>query len=89
MPDQALFDRLAGIVVKTFPTARLSDVIAEATSFDIDGWDSLSFSILIMNVEEAFEIELPLDQVYALANVGALAELIGATAAKKNNGSAT
>lgn len=47
-------------------------------SNDIAGWDSLSHAILIMNVEEEFGIDLPLDQIYALDNVGELADLIGA-----------
>lgn len=48
------------------------------TSADVNGWDSLSHAILIMNVEEEFGIDLPLDQIYALNDVGELADAIRA-----------
>jgi acyl carrier protein len=77
--ERAPFDRLAEVVHVTFPAADDVVVTRETTSADIDGWDSLSYSILIMNVEEAFSIELPVERIYDLENVGALLALIEAT----------
>ena len=46
------------------------------TSADVNGWDSLSHAILMMKVEDEFGIELPLDRVYSLKDVGELADAI-------------
>jgi acyl carrier protein len=72
-------DVFAGVSAAVRGTFHVPDEIPitpRTTAGDIDGWDSLSHSILIMRVEEALEIELPLDRVYDLADVGALAELV-------------
>ncbi|MDE2483314.1 MAG: acyl carrier protein [bacterium] len=60
-------------------TFRLTDdavVTRATTSLDVDGWDSLSHALLIMNVEEAFGTELPLERTYELADVGELVDLL-------------
>jgi acyl carrier protein len=73
------FVRLSNVVRETFNAAPSVNVVPETTSADIDGWDSLSHSILIMRVEEEFGIELPFEQVFDLKDIGALAESIRAT----------
>jgi acyl carrier protein len=52
-------------------------VSAATTSADIDGWDSLSHSILIMGIEEQFGVELPMERAFELHDVGELMDLIG------------
>jgi acyl carrier protein len=77
MPDT--FERLRAVVCRTFPAAASVDVQRSTTSADIAGWDSLSHSILIMNVEEEFGLDLPLDAVFELDDLGDLADLVDAT----------
>jgi acyl carrier protein len=68
--------RVVKVMVRTFPTLQAKSVTRETVSSDVQGWDSLSHSMLIMGVEEEFGMELPLGEVYALADVGALVDLI-------------
>jgi acyl carrier protein len=77
MPET--FERLRSVVERTFPAAATVDVRRNTTSADIAGWDSLSHSILIMNVEEEFGVDLPLDAVFELDDLGELADLVDAT----------
>ncbi len=79
MTDDDIFERLAGVVRETFHVLPATRVLEETTSADINGWDSLSHAILIMRVEEEFGIELPIERIYSLENVGELAELVRST----------
>lgn len=55
--------------------------VTDATvASDVDGWDSLSHSILIMKIEEEFGTDLPMERIYEVNNVGELVDLIGAAA---------
>ncbi len=74
--NRRIFDRLSGVVRQTFPSATNVDIGRGTTSADVAGWDSLSYSILIMNVEAEFGIECPLEEVYGLEDLGQLADLI-------------
>lgn len=58
-------------------------VTRETTAADVEGWDSLSHAILMMKVEEICKIELPVDRIYDLANVGELADIVVAERAQK------
>ena len=46
------------------------------TAEDVDGWDSLAHARLIIALERRFEVNLPDGNLFALTNVGELAELI-------------
>jgi acyl carrier protein len=78
MMSDDVFDGVAAAVRSTFHVSADVPITPQTTAIDIDGWDSLSHSILIMRVEEAFGTELPFDRIYDLADVGALAELVRA-----------
>jgi acyl carrier protein len=69
-------ERVATVMRSVFRLGPEEPIMASTTSADIDGWDSLSHSVLIMNVEDAFGVDLPLDRVFALRNVGELVDLI-------------
>lgn len=71
-----VFDRLSKVVSDTFRVPPSVPITPATTSADIDGWDSLSHTMLIMNVEEAFGIDLPLEEIIELENLGALAEVV-------------
>lgn len=58
------------------------DAIGESTvASDVAGWDSLSQTIFILNLEAAFGVEFELDRIYALNNVGDLVTALQARAA--------
>lgn len=69
-------EKIVAAMKRTFRVPSSFQICPETTSADIDGWDSLSHAVLIMNVEQEFGIEIPLDKAYALPNVGALAAVL-------------
>lgn len=71
-----IFPRIRTVVMQTFPAANDADLGPHTTSADVEGWDSLSYSIFIMNIEQEFAVELPFEQIYQLSDLGNLAELI-------------
>jgi acyl carrier protein len=45
-------------------------------AMDVRGWDSLSHTMILMNLEDGFGIQLPMDRVLRLGTVGDLVDLI-------------
>jgi acyl carrier protein len=43
---------------------------------DVAGWDSVTHSRIMIQLEQRFEIEIPVDRIYAFANVGELVDLL-------------
>lgn len=76
MDQGAILDQVGEIIRRTF-RAPGAQVTRETTALDIDGWDSLSHTSLMMEVEAAFGIELPTERMFDLADVGELVDLIG------------
>ncbi len=72
--DQVAAEILA-IIRQTFrcPDA---EITRETVALDVDGWDSLSHTTLILEVEKRFGLRLPTDKVYDLADVGELIDLV-------------
>jgi len=70
-----LFTRLTGVIRDVFQCPDVP-IARDTSSLDIDGWDSLSHTILLLRVEKEFGVRLPLDRTRTLANVGDLADLI-------------
>lgn len=72
-------DEVRSIVYKcvadtfTFPIDQLNDSM---NAGDIGGWDSISTSYLIMNLEESFDVEFPVDQLIECENLGSMISLI-------------
>jgi acyl carrier protein len=71
----SLFDTLTDVVRDVFDSPDLV-VTRETTAFDIDGWDSLSHTILLLRVESTFGVCVPLERSRYLANIGQLADLV-------------
>lgn len=67
--------RLRGVAVETFNCAE-SDFGAATVAPDIRGWDSLSHTVFMMNVEQEFGIEFPLESISSLGTVADLATAI-------------
>jgi acyl carrier protein len=66
-------EKLAGLIRETFSQPRAA-IDRHTMAVDIPGWDSLSHTILMLTVEDAFGIALPEDVSYA--NVGELGDAI-------------
>jgi acyl carrier protein len=75
MQDDEILPVVAELIRKTFRCPG-AEVTRETTAFDIDGWDSLSHTDLMLAVEQRFGVELPPDRMFDLPDVGALADLI-------------
>ncbi|MBI5381348.1 MAG: acyl carrier protein [Opitutae bacterium] len=45
-------------------------------ALDVRGWDSLTHTTILMQIEDHFGLRLPLERVLNLRNVGELADLI-------------
>jgi len=58
-------------------------VSAQTTALDVDGWDSLAHSMLVLELEEAFGVELDIQSAATCADIGELAALIEGAAANR------
>ena len=77
--ESARLERVATVMRGVFALAPGQAVTRATNSADVDGWDSLSHSLLILGVEDEFGVDLPLDRTFELQNVGELVDLIDAT----------
>jgi acyl carrier protein len=53
----------------------------DTTAADVAGWDSLRNVMLLMAIEERYGIDLPVDELEGLRNVGELVALVNRLAA--------
>ena len=83
MDQAAILAEVAEAIRQTFrrPNAVIS---RETTALDIDGWDSLSHTGLMLDLEERFGMQFPPERMFDLADVGELVDLIQAV--KNGNG---
>jgi acyl carrier protein len=54
-------------------------VTRATTADDIDGWDSLSHTVLLVGIERHFDIRLDHEEVLDLADVGGLVDAVART----------
>ena len=73
-PEERLGE-VAAIIRQTFHQPK-AEVSRDTVALDIDGWDSLSQTMLVLEIEKRFAVRLPTDRVYDLADVGELVDLI-------------
>ena len=52
-------------------------IARDTTALDVDGWDSLSHTILMFEIETGFAIEIDPERMIRMANVGELLDYIG------------
>ena len=80
MTKDDILIEVARLIRATFrqPNAAIA---RETTALDVDGWDSLSHTMLLLEVETHFKVRLPPSRVYELADVGELVDLIAETKA--------
>jgi acyl carrier protein len=75
MNGDDILPEVAQIIGRTFrcpPGA----ITRETTAMDVDGWDSLSHTGLILEIEQRFGLRLPEERMFDLADVGQLVDLI-------------
>jgi acyl carrier protein len=76
-----ILERVRDVAERTFNCSR--SLITEATvAEDIQGWDSLTHTIFIMNVEDEFGVEFEIADVFTFNNVGDLVSALEKGAAK-------
>lgn len=51
-------------------------ITRQTRALDVRGWDSLSHTVILLGLEEAFQCELPMDRLFQVKNVGDLADLV-------------
>lgn len=72
-----VFVRVAAVIGELF-SVDPGTVTPETFSEHVPGWDSLSYTMLLLRLEDEFSVSLPPEKVWALHNVGDLAALIAA-----------
>lgn len=75
MPDKSILGRVVTVLADTFSVIS-GELGADTVAADVDGWDSVSHAMLVMNLEDEFSIELPIEATMAAENVGEMARLI-------------
>ena len=75
MENDEIMARVAAIIRRQFSTAEAS-VSRETTALDVDGWDSLSHTILMVKIEKEFAVRFSSEELFSLRNVGELVDLI-------------
>jgi acyl carrier protein len=63
-------------IVSVFRVTDGSKITEVTTAADVDGWDSLSHTMLLMKLEDALGRQLPVAAMYSAANVGQLIDLV-------------
>jgi acyl carrier protein len=69
------FEGVCAALRDTFPACDLE--VGEATSnVDVAGWDSVSQALLIMRIEEVFEVFLPMEEAFQARTVELLVDAV-------------
>jgi acyl carrier protein len=78
MSRDEIMAEVAAIIRETFrqPDA---EITRDTVALDVDGWDSLSHTMLILGVEKRFGVRLPPERVFDLEDVGELVDLVAQT----------
>ena len=73
--DDDVLGQVTALIRSTFhqPAAKID---RDTTAPDVDGWDSLSHTVLLLAIEKHFGVRLPIEQVFDLDTVGDLVDLI-------------
>ena len=52
-------------------------ITRDTQAMDVRGWDSLAHTMILIQLEDGFNVRLPTDRVFGLNTVGDLVDLIG------------
>lgn len=73
--EDGIFTRLAAVVGRVFNTAP-SELSRETSAADIDGWDSVSHAMVVLELEDEFGLRFDFEETVAAENLGVLATYI-------------
>lgn len=83
MTPEESFNQVAGILSAMFGIAEAS-VTREMTADDVASWDSITHVYVILEIERLLGLRLDTDAVFALQNVGDLADLVARSSQGKS-----
>jgi acyl carrier protein len=69
------FRTFAAVVAETFMTP-IAAIKPETTAADVDGWDSISNTTLMVSIEERFGVRFTDDEIGGFENLGAMFERV-------------
>ena len=75
MTSTSTLDLVADAIRETLHCGPV-DITRATTANDVRGWDSLSHTMILMAVEDAFGLTLPEDRIFGLNTVGDLVDLV-------------
>ena len=76
MTSEEILAKTADIIRQTVQSGPVP-IHRQTQAMDVRGWDSLTHTMVLMQIEDGFGISLPVDRVLALSTVGELVDLIG------------
>jgi acyl carrier protein len=76
MTEQEILARVAEVIGATFPRAAGQPIGMASTADEVEGWDSLSHALFLMNLERALGLRFEPVEVIELENIGDLVRLI-------------
>jgi acyl carrier protein len=74
-PDEILTE--TGRIIRETLQCGPAEIGRETQAMHIRGWDSLSHTMILLQLEDGFGVRLPMDRVLQLGTVGDLVDLIG------------
>lgn len=75
--EPPLLETVIQVIAKHFRTDPAS-ITAATTALEVKGWDSLNHTLLLMRLEQVFQVRIEAHAAFQAANVGELAALIEA-----------
>lgn len=75
MTREELLSETARIIRETVQSGPVA-ITRYTRAMDVRGWDSLSHTMILMQLEDGFGVQLPLERVLTLGTVGELVDLI-------------
>jgi acyl carrier protein len=65
------FEEFTALIAQTFG-AKQANIGRSTTANDVDGWDSVSHAMLIMEIEAKYGFQFPDQEIFEFEDVGAL-----------------
>ncbi|MBF0142440.1 MAG: acyl carrier protein [Magnetococcales bacterium] len=75
-PVESILSELRRIIVDIFLLDNDHGLNPETTAADVDGWDSLTHTQVILATERAFRITISAKEAFAVQTLGELAQLV-------------
>ena len=79
MSKSTTLERVRSIAAREFKI-KAETLTAETDAADVNAWDSTTHLVLMMAIEDEFDISFELDEVVELTTIGRIAEAIDAKA---------